>query len=112
MDDPREPYGRLVHETRLAYEAERAPAEGRPLFRLGSWEERPGERQELDMRIGEAVAAAGREHLAACMDDLAANYPEDVFPSSSLTVDGISGTAMRLAYSYAARFIREGHDNA
>ena len=57
-----------------------------------------------------AAVAAEREQLAACMDELAANYPEDVFPSRSVSIDGISGTAMRLAYSYAARYIREGYD--
>ena len=57
MTDPREPYGRLVHDTRLACEADRAAAEGRQRFRLGEWEERDDGQRELDMRIGSAVAA-------------------------------------------------------
>jgi hypothetical protein len=57
----REALGRLVHETRLACEAERSAAEGRVRFVLGSWEERSDHQRELDMRIGEAVAAAERE---------------------------------------------------
>jgi hypothetical protein len=58
-----ETLGRLVHETRLACEADRAAAEGRERFRLSPWEERDGWQRELDMRIGEAVAAAGRERF-------------------------------------------------
>ena len=54
--DPREPLGRLVHETRLAHEADRAAAEGRERFRLGDWEDRTDAQHELDMRIGSAVA--------------------------------------------------------
>jgi len=42
------------------------------------------------------------------MDELAANYPVDVFPHSSDSRDAISGTAMRHAYGTAAREIREG----
>lgn len=58
--DSREPLGRLVHETRLAHEADRAAAEGRVRFLLGSWEERAEHQRELDMRIGSAVAAEAR----------------------------------------------------
>ena len=50
--DPREPYGRLVHEQRLALNAELE----RP-FVLGAWEDRAEHQRELDMRIGSAVAA-------------------------------------------------------
>lgn len=56
-DDPREPYGRLVHDTRLAHEADQAAAEGRARFHLKYWEERTEAQHELDMRIGSAVAA-------------------------------------------------------
>jgi hypothetical protein len=56
----REALGRLVHDTRLAHEAERAAAEGRQRFNLPPWEERTPEQRELDMRIGEAVAAQAR----------------------------------------------------
>jgi hypothetical protein len=111
MPDPREPLGRLVHDTRLAAEAERAALEGRERFNLKPWEQRTYEQQETDMRIGASVAAAERERLAARMDDLAANYPEDVFLPDSDSRDGISGTAMRHAYTNAAREIREASDD-
>lgn len=65
MPDDREPLGRLVHETRLACEAERAELEGRQRFNLEPWERRTYDQQETDMRIGAAVAAAERERLAA-----------------------------------------------
>lgn len=68
--DPREPLGRLVHDTRLAREAEQAEAEGRQRFRLGEWEERTAGQRELDMRIGEAVAAAERERTGAQMAEV------------------------------------------
>ena len=55
--DPREPLGRIVHEQRLAHEADRAAAEGRARFNLKSWEDRTADQRELDMRIGSAVAA-------------------------------------------------------
>ena len=51
MPDPREPLGRLVHEQRLAVNAER-----RKPFGVVPWEERDDEQRELDMRIGAAVA--------------------------------------------------------
>jgi hypothetical protein len=54
--DEREPLGRLVHDTRLACEADRAAAEGRDRFNLPPWEERDDFQRELDMRIGSAVA--------------------------------------------------------
>lgn len=57
MPDPREPLGRLVHDQRLACEAEQAAAEGRHKFNLGEWEERSDAQRELDMRIASAVAA-------------------------------------------------------
>ena len=57
MTDPREPLGRLVHDARLACEAERAALEGRQRFNLEPWERRTYEQQETDMRIGAAVAA-------------------------------------------------------
>lgn len=62
--DDREPLGRLVHDTRLANEAERATAEGRERFRLGSWEERSDAQREVDMRIGYAVANYALEQNA------------------------------------------------
>ena len=70
----------------------------------------PGEVKAGCEEAVKAALAAEREQLAACMDELAANYPEDVFPPRSSSIDAISGTAMRLAYSYAARYIREGYD--
>lgn len=55
--DPRESLGRIVHETRRDFEAERSELKDRPGFILQPWEERHPEQQELDMRIGSAVAA-------------------------------------------------------
>lgn len=51
-----------------------------------------------------------REQIAAQVEAIADNYPEDVFPPGSTSRDGISGTAMRHAYRNAARSIREGQD--
>ena len=49
--DPREPYGRIVHEQRRAWVA------GQPgKFYAVVWEDRDEGQQELDMRIGAAVA--------------------------------------------------------
>ena len=49
--DPREPYGRIVHEQRRAWAA------GQPgKFYAVVWEDRDEGQQELDMRIGAAVA--------------------------------------------------------
>ncbi len=112
MPDPREPLGRLVHDTRLACEADRAAAEGRQKFNLSPWEERDEHQRELDMRIGAAVAAAERERIAGQTEALAANYPEDVFPPDSDVRDAIGGTAMRHAYRNAAREIRKGVGHA
>jgi hypothetical protein len=66
MDAPaavfdREAAGRIVHDTRLACEAERAALEGRKKFHLEPWERRTYEQQETDMRIAEAVSAAVRD---------------------------------------------------
>lgn len=108
--DEREALGRLVHDTRLAREAARAEAEGRERFSLGAWEDRSEHQRELDMAIGAAVAAAERERLAARMDDLAAYYPESVWPPDSDVRDSIGATAMRHAYRNAAREIREAGD--
>ena len=58
--------------------------------------------------IGAAVAAAERERIAARMDELAAYYPESVWPPDSDVRDSIGATAMRHAYRNAAREIREG----
>jgi hypothetical protein len=55
----------------------------------------------------EEAAAAERERIAAAIEALAANYPEDVFPPDSDSRDGISGTAMRHAYRNMARVVRE-----
>ncbi len=54
-DDP-DALARLVHDIRVAHEADRAAAEGRVLFNLGSWEERAEHQRELDRRIASAVA--------------------------------------------------------
>lgn len=55
--DDRESLGRIVHDIRLACEADQAAAEGRERFRLGSWKDRSDGQRELDMRIGSAIAA-------------------------------------------------------
>jgi hypothetical protein len=52
-------------------------------------------------------ADALRESIAAHVEALAANYPEDVFPADGTSRDAIGGTAMRHAYRNAARSIRE-----
>lgn len=57
-----------------------------------------------DADLYEAVAPK----IAAHMDKLAANYPEDVFPAAGTGRDAIGGTAMRHAYRNAARAVRAG----
>lgn len=52
MPDSREPYGRIVHEQRLALNAELEHPRG-----LLPWPERDPIQRELDCRIGSAVAA-------------------------------------------------------
>jgi len=64
MTDPREPYGRIVHDQRLAHNA----AMDRP-FGVLPWEQRSSRQRELDMRIGEAVASAERERIAVMADE-------------------------------------------
>ncbi len=56
MTDLREPLGRIVHQVRLDFEAERSALKDRPGFLMHPWEERHPEQRELDMRIGAAVA--------------------------------------------------------
>lgn len=51
----RERYGQVVHDTRLAVEAERAAAEGRERFHLGGWGDRTPEQRALDIAIADAV---------------------------------------------------------
>jgi hypothetical protein len=66
--DAREPYGRIVNETRRAFAAERVEIddEGRRReFRIPEWEQRLPSQRELDMRIGAAVEAAVLERLRA-----------------------------------------------
>jgi hypothetical protein len=48
-----------------------------------------------------------REIIAAHVEAIADNYPEDVFPPDGTSRDAIGGTAMRHAYRNAARSIRE-----
>ena len=52
MADDREPYGRIVHEIRLAYNTELPHPSG-----VLPWEQREEGQKEMDMRIGSAVAA-------------------------------------------------------
>jgi hypothetical protein len=72
----------------------------------GYWTVEAMRAAEVQAAVAKAVAAE-RERIAARMDELAANYPEDVFPPDSDVRDGISGTAMRHAYRNAAREVRE-----
>ncbi len=57
MSDDPDALARLVHEQRLAHEADRAATEGRVMFDLKPWEERAEHQRELDRRIAFAVAA-------------------------------------------------------
>ena len=72
----------------------------------GYWTVEAMRQAEVQAAVAKAVAAE-RERIAARMDELAENYPEDVFPPDSDVRDGISGTAMRHAYRNAAREVRE-----
>ena len=55
IPDPREPYGRIVNEARIAFAAEQEDDRGARWF-IRPWEERAPGQRELDMRIGSAVA--------------------------------------------------------
>jgi len=77
MADPREPLGRIVHDTRCAF-----AAEARPHYIPAAWEQRDPEQRELDMRIGSAVAARAvadakleNERMKAQLLVLAACFP-------------------------------------
>ena len=85
----REALGRLVHDTRLAVTAERGSR-----FVMQPWEQRVPDQQELDMRIGEAVAAAVREadgaKLAEVRSTVAAfltHYGNSQLPSFKVALD-------------------------
>ena len=67
MADDREPYGRIVHEIRLAYNAELPHPRG-----VLPWPEREAGPQEMDMRIGSAVAARAVDDAGFAQADLAA----------------------------------------
>lgn len=69
MTDPRDLYGRIVNDTRRAYDAEQAAAEGRRGFCIPGWDDRPEFQRELDRRIGEAVAAAVLEPFDAALPE-------------------------------------------
>ena len=85
--DPREPYGRIVHEQRRAWVA------GQPgKFYAVVWEDRDEGQRELDRRIGEAVMAAERERIARLLDAMAAG----------------SGGQSRHALRNAAQQVRSG----
>jgi hypothetical protein len=58
--DPREPLGRIVHETRRSFGA----ALDRPMI-PAPWEERHPKQRELDMQIAAAVVADALPELAA-----------------------------------------------
>ena len=73
MPDPREPLGRIVHETRLAWNSRR----DRP-FIIPAWDDRMPWQQQLDMAMAAAVEAAVLERVAALADEHEATYrPED-----------------------------------
>lgn len=55
--DDSDALARIVHDQRLAHEADQAAAEGRKRFIMGSWDERAEVQRELDRRIASAVAA-------------------------------------------------------
>ena len=92
MTDDREAYGRLVNDTRRAYDAEQAAAEGRRGFCIPGWDDRPEFQRELDRRIGEAVMAAERERIARLLAAMAAG----------------SGGQSRHALRNAAQQVRSG----
>ena len=73
----------------------------------GYWTVEAMRQAEVQAAVAKAVAAE-RERIAARMDELAENYPEDVFPPDSDVRDAIGGTAMRHAYRNAAREVRDG----
>lgn len=80
---------------------------------LAAYQEQTG--QPMNAILTEAVRRLMadtdlREQIAAQVEAIADNYPEDVFPADSTSCDGISGTAMRHAYRNAARSIREAQD--
>ena len=72
----------------------------------GYWTVASLRQAEIAAAVAKAVTAE-RERIAARMDELASNYPEDVFPPDSDVRDAIGGTAMRHAYRNAAREVRE-----
>ena|SRR5579859_4961104 len=81
MTDDRESYGRLVNDTRRAFAAEQADDRGAKFF-IRPWEERAASQQELDMRIGSAVAVQAvadakvrNERLEAQVFALGAHLP-------------------------------------
>jgi hypothetical protein len=108
VTDPREPLGRLIREEWVKWASEQP--DPKPSWLL-PWEELDAGQREVDMRMGAAVAAAERERaagqIARHVEQLAASYPEDVFPPGGESRDAISGTAMRHALLNAARSIRE-----
>jgi hypothetical protein len=59
-----------------------------------------------------STSADLREQIAAAVEAIADNYPEDVFPPDGTSRDAIGGTAMRHAYRNAARFIREDFESS
>jgi len=56
MTDPREPYGRIVRETWVAWALEQPDVDDHPSW-TKPWDEIPERDREVDMRIGSAVAA-------------------------------------------------------
>lgn len=85
------------------------PPEAERLW-LASYQEQTGDAMNaiLTEAVRRLMADAGmREQIAAAVEAIADNYPEDVFPSDGTSRDAIGGAAMRHAYRNAARTIRE-----
>jgi hypothetical protein len=72
MTDDREAYGQIVNDVRRAFAAEQVEVDDegrRRQFFIAEWADRAPSQRELDMRIGEAVAAAVMESLSAALPE-------------------------------------------
>ena len=102
MSDPREPYGRIVHGIRLAFNADLPHPRG-----VLPWEDREAGQQEMDMRIGAAVAAAERGRADAAEATLAEVH--EVI-GTYFTVHGNSTAASLGTARDRAEAVRQGLD--
>jgi hypothetical protein len=65
-DDPREPYGRLVNDTRRAFAAEQVEVDSegrRRQFHVAEWDDRAPSQRELDCRISSVIAEIVRAEV-------------------------------------------------